>query len=184
MAKPIPTTSVGAALQVWGEHVELLEQIYDSQAGEVDEGSEAAEWFAELAAAEALEALARFERFLQNALCSIDDERQRLASAQDRVDRRLAWCHGKILEILDSQGVRSKAAGPFRISTRQGSERVVANPGLDLDSLPAEVVRVKPPVAERRELDKKAAKSWLKSDDKMPIPGLSLERGPTTVKVD
>lgn len=173
---------VGEVVNLWGEAVDFVEELYEQQHGEVDEGTEAAEYFETVAANDALDALARFVRWLEAGLAAIKAERERLKRAEDRIAPRLSWAHDRIRDVLERLGKKSKSVGPFRVSTRVGRERLEVDESVfDLESAPDEIVRVKPEV---RELDKAAAKAYLQNDENMPIEGLSIGRGSPSVKVD
>lgn len=175
---------VGTAVAVWGETAILVDQIYDDQGGEVDEGSEAAEALLEQLADEALEGICRFLRYLDAGDASIAEERQRLDAAADRIAKRRAWAEGVGLRILESEGRKSKAVGPFLASSKLGSPRLIVDPStFKVDEAPEEILTITPPKPESRALNKAKAKAYLKSDDGMPVPGLTIERGPTTFKL-
>lgn len=170
---------------VWGEAVELLDRVYSSTDGEVTDEVEAVEWWQTLAADEALEAICRFLRFLDSGDAAIARERERLDRAAERIAKRRQWAEGIGLQILESLGVKSKAVGPFRAKSRAGRERLDVDASVFvLDEAPDEIVRIKPPVEAKRELDKTAAKAYLKRNDSMPVPGLSIGRGPSSFAVD
>jgi hypothetical protein len=176
---------MGAALVVYDEAVQLVEDIFEDQAGEVDEGTEAAEGLLDRLGGDALEHLCRFVRFLGDGQASITRERERLAKAEARIASRLAWAEAKGVELLASLGKKSRAVGPFRAAVRIGSKRLEVDAALfDLDTAPDAIVRIKPAIEARRELDKSAAKAWLEDADELPVPGLAVVRGPSRFLVD
>lgn len=183
-----PTTT-GAAVAAWGEAVELVEEIYVVNDGEVDDGAEAAERMLARLGDAALEKLARFIRFQVDGLESIERERERLAKREDRVKKRRAWAESQALRILGE--AKKRSVGAFEVKRRKGRERVAHARELDLSKLPAELVRITPEkvVPESRALDKTAAKAYLKSledpeSENLPISGVWIERGPDSVVID
>lgn len=175
---------VGAAVDVWGEAIALLDEVYEASGGEVDEGTEAVERFAALKTDEALEALARFVRYLDASTEACDAEIERVQRAKARIGSRREWAEQRVLAILDTLGRSSKTVGPFRIRGRPGSKRVVVGEGFDLGAAPPEIKRWVDPKPGEWALDKAKAKALLESDDAMPVPGLAVERGPRTVVID
>jgi hypothetical protein len=183
MAKQI--SPVGAALVVWGEAVEMLDRVYEAQDGEVTEESEAVEWWAAMTADAALEAVCRFWRFLEHGELAIESERKRLDKAAARIAARKAWIGGIGLQLLESLDAKSKAAGPFRAKSRVGGESLKIDEAVfKLDEAPDEILRTTEPVPATTVVDKTKAKALLKRQDTMPVPGLSIERGPSSFSVD
>lgn len=185
MSDSKPTTQAGEALRIFGDNLELLEQAYQQSGGEVDEGTEAIEHFADLAADEALESLARFLSWVASVEGHVASERERLADTSARMSKRREWAESQILRVLNALEKKSRTVASFRFSTRKGSERVEVDPKrFNPDEAPDEIIRIKPAVAEKRELNKSAYRKWAKRDDALPIDGVEIVRGPTTVKVD
>lgn len=184
-----PTTRVGSAVHVFTERADAVEREYAQASGEVTDEVEVAEHLADLAADEALERLAFFWRWLDTTDDAIASERARLDAAQAGLEARRQWATVQILAVLDTLGVKSRSVGTFKIGSRLGSERVVVASSVDPDMLPDECRRWVPPTEGRFEVDKRAAKTYLKKaadpddDETMPVEGLELVRGDRSVSV-
>ncbi len=174
---------VGTAVHVMGEATDLLEQLCDASLGEVTPEVAAAEAWQQLKVGEAVEALARFERFCSHGLGAVKAERERLTAVEERIKSRRTWCHDRIREILETEGRASFAAGAFRVTSTAGRWHVEAEKGLDAKDLPAEVRRWVDSVPGMWVLDKKAAGVELGGKDSFPIKGLHRVQGQRSVKV-
>lgn len=159
-----PRSAVGAAREIYQEAVDHCEALYLQAHGEVTEEIEQAEAARELAGREALEALVRYERWLDQRERTAAAEREALAKYEAETKRRRAWADQQLAQLAEAlrPGRTKLQAGIHTVKLRH-TTAVVTTEEMDPQALPPGWTREVPEqiVPASVALDKAAAKADL-----------------------
>lgn len=160
-----PRSALGQALVLHQEAVDHCEALYLQHAGEVTDEVEEAEARRDFAGQEALQALARYRRYLDGRDRDVAAERESLDRFEADTARRRAWADERIADMVETlaPGRSRLTAGTATIKIRR-TTAVETGPGFELGQCPPAWRRTVPekvtPASEA--LDKKAAAADLK----------------------
>lgn len=163
VAQHRPRSAVGQALVLHHEAVLHCEALYAAHEGEVVDEVEQAEVARDVSGREALEALARYRRWLDDRDATVAREREALARFEAETARRRDWADKKIVALAEQlEPNRSKITAGVRTISLRRTTAVMAE-DLEVDQLPQGWRREKPArvIPATVELDKKAAKADL-----------------------
>lgn len=142
---PRPRSAVGEALLLHQEAVDHCESLYLTAQGEVTEESEQAEAARDLTARQALEALARYERWLDERERTAEAERESLARYEAATTRRRQWADEQIAALAETVAPgRTRVELGTRVIKLRHTTAVVTDRTLDLATVPARWLREVP----------------------------------------
>lgn len=168
-----PRSALGQALVLHQEAVEHCESLYLQHAGEVTDEVEDAEARRDLAGRDALEALARYRRWLDGRDLAVADERERLSRFEADTARRRQWADGQIVALTEHMAPgRSRLDAGTLVVKIQRTTAVDAVADLDATTLPPSWQRLVPErvVPATVALDKTAAKADLQHGFREGVP--------------
>jgi hypothetical protein len=159
-----PTTRtrspMGEALMLHQRDVEHCEALYEAAQGEVTDDVAEAEAARDLSAKQALEALARYHRWLDERDHQVAVEREALDRFAADTAKRRAWADAKIAALAETVAPeRTKIQAGTRTIKLRRTTAVETSEALDLAALPPSWRREKPErvIPATTELNKKAA---------------------------
>lgn len=155
-----PRSAVGEAVALHHEAAEHCEALFLQHEGEVTDETEAAEARRDLTAHEALEALAKYERYLDAQEHAIAQEREALDRLARGIANRRTWADAQIVALAETVAPeRSKVHAGLRVIQLRRSVAVETGDGFDPQALPLGWRREVPEkiTPARVDIDRKAA---------------------------